>query len=77
MALFYFHIADSKEFDEPVEAANTNEAVNVAFNVLHQFSCRHFPPPERLAITVFDEQRSHAATLRLTFQIEYAHTLLA
>lgn len=72
MSSFHFKISDGREAETSIEAANAHEAVNEGLNALTMFACRRFPPPENVTITVSDEQRRKVATLKFSFEIDYA-----
>lgn len=74
--LFYFHLSGAAGVDEAVEIPSAHEAINDALNALHLFTCHNFPPPENVSITVSDEWQTTVATLKISFQIEYAKAVL-
>jgi hypothetical protein len=72
MATFYLIISDGSQKVVEIQAANTHEAVNDAFNALTQFACQKFPPPENVSIDVHSEDRKRLATVKFSFEVDYA-----
>jgi hypothetical protein len=69
MPLFHLVIANHREAEVSIDAANPAEAMNAGFNALAQFVCRNFPPPEHVEITVSDSAKRLVGTLRMTFEV--------
>ena len=77
MAKFNLHISDGVEAEVTIDVDNAHEAVNDGLNALTNFALRHFPPPENVSITISDAERMPVATLKLSFEIQYAARVLS
>ncbi len=71
MAKYYFYISDGIQAEVELESDNAHTAVNDGLNALAHYALRNFPPPEKVSITISDMERSHVATLQLSFKIDY------
>lgn len=72
MPNYTLHIKDGKEAEIDIECDNNHVAINEALNALSQFSCKNFPPPANVSITVQDAAKVPLATVSMAFTIKLA-----
>ncbi|RYG54245.1 hypothetical protein EON80_31910 [bacterium] len=69
---FIFELSDGKKITKDIAAKDKAEALSIALSALSTYSSSKFPPPERIEITVSDENRRRLATMRFIYEIDLA-----